>query len=1236
MDDAGNYESTINSYSWTVSGSLPAAVINNLPARYTKLRNISISIDGNNVKYYKYSFNGFTSELLSTDEIISYTNLPDGTYTLEVTGYSSLDETSAGPVVTQTWTVDNTAAECSLSNLPLTPTNSQQTYIVVGSAAGDVVKYCYRVNGGAMSGIYEVSAPIELSALPQGDYKLEVFGIDAAGNQQADGSATIWNWSVDITSPRVELENLPAKSSAVNHATITVVSGDVKAYKYILDSNSLTSEITIAESGTISLTGLVDGYHTISVVGRDESGNWQSLRDATEYTWLIDTNAPTAAITDYPAAVSNKTSNITFTISGAGVVKYRYSLDSDSNYGVEYDRYTQSGITVGDVTPLGTGSHTLYVIACDSAGNWQSKLSPYVTTYTWIIDTSVAEAVLDNLPGTETKVNGINIVVKGTGITKYKYNLDQQGWVGGTDGVDAGDTNPISAAGLSEGGHTLSVIGFNGLQWQSLTSPTTFSWTVDTSAPVAELKSVPDLITSSSVSNFTMGGNGVYAYRYYIEPGTYGSQILMSENQVITTGALGNGSHIIHIKGIDQAGNEQTNETTYTWTIDTTTPAAELSGTPDALTKDTSINIAVYCTNIATYKYKLDSSDWSIELDSTNYITRVGLSAGNHTLLVMAKNTSGTWQITPTSCYWTIDITPPSADDITLGNLPANPTSSISANITVGGSIVAYQYKLDSSSWSSELSAIASDGKNVIALSGLASTSHTLLVIGKDVAGNWTDRTQAKSYTWVVDTSNPIAIIENTPNAITSETGIDLLITGTGLTSYIYSFDNGVTWSGDCSLASHIIMTGLSDGLKTIMVKGRSSSYEQTTATTFSWTIDTAAPVAELADTPASVTYDTSININVGGTDVVAYQYSFDNVNWIPAGSEKSADYNIVVSGLSVGTHTIYVRGRDNTMDVSLNYSNWQGNTGQPAVTSYTWTIVEPPIVSPPVYDTGNYSNNALLVFSWTSPTGTADVKIQISSDPDFDYDAGHIVYGGEDGISIGKFNGYSYTVTDQTIKTYYARVSVNTASGLPVTDTSWKAWGTPCSDGITIVGGIKGIVINALTNAVVAGATINLYDYDNTLRTTTTSDTGTGNFGFVNVPIAQLSPNTSYHLSVTASGYGITSKSNIVVVIGENTDVGSIYIMPSGATASSITGSIIDANDGDPLLSATVTLYDGNQTLVTKNSSGGTLTNPWTSTSSNSFTFASVAPGVYTMVISRSDYYNLSIDNVTVKRQRR
>lgn len=208
-----------------------------------------------------------------------------------------------------------------------------------------------------------------------------------------------------------------------------------------------------------------------------------------------------------------------------------------------------------------------------------------------------------------------------------------------------------------------------------------------------------------------------------------------------------------------------------------------------------------------------------------------------------------------------------------------------------------------------------------------------------------------------------------------------------------------------------------------------------------------------------------------------------------------------------------------------------------------------------------------MLVIRKSDDTFCSDVRSfnnLIKADSDFDYDAGHIVYGGEDGISIGKFNGYSYTVTDQTIKTYYARVSVNTASGLPVTDTSWKAWGTPCSDGITIVGGIKGIVINALTNAVVAGATINLYDYDNTLRTTTTSDTGTGNFGFVNVPIAQLSPNTSYHLSVTASGYGITSKSNIVVVIGENTDVGSIYIMPSGATASSITGSIIDANDGD------------------------------------------------------------------------
>ncbi len=1217
IDDAGNVETTVNSYSWTVSESQPAVMINNSPASFTKLRNINLSISGNNVLYYKYTFNGFTSELLSIDQVISYRDLADGTYALEVTGYSSQDESSAGTPVTLTWTVDNVVPVCTLSNLPLTPTNSQQTYIMVGSAAGDVVKYRYRVNNGAISGLYDVSSPLELNALPQGEYKIEVFGVDAAGNQQADASGTVWNWTVDITSPRVVLENLPAKSSAVNHAAIRVTGTDVKAYKYLLDSGTLTNEITLAESGIISLTGLADGYHTISVIGRDQAGNWQSLRDATEYTWLIDTNAPTATITDYPAAVSNKTSNITFTVAGIGVVKYRYSLDSDSNYGVEYDRFTQSSIVLGDGNPqsqypdpLSTGIHTLYVIGCDSSGNWQSASSSTVTKYTWTIDTGVPEAVLTGTPPSETKLNSISIIV--TGVAKYKYNLDQQGWSGE---ITADAANPIAATGLTEGGHTLSVIGADAYdKWQSITSPTTLAWIVDTTPPVAEFKSLPNSITSSSVSSFTITGNGVYAYRYYIDSGTYGVQKFMSESQVITTGALDNGSHTIHVKGIDQAGNEQTSETTYTWTVDSTTPAAVLNGLPSALTKETSINISVNCTNIVSYKYKLDSADWSIEFDSTSSITRVGLSAGSHSIQVLAKNSAGTWQIIPTSYSWTIDVTPPTADDIILSNLPANPTNLTTASITVGGSIAAYQYQLDGGAWGSET--LTSEK---ITLSGLGSTSHTIKVIGKDTAGNWTDRSAAKSYTWVIETvDNPVAEIKGTPNSLTSVTGVDLTIIGTGLTKYIYSIDSGA-WSAEIDIATHIILTGLSDGLHTIRVRGMNGSYTQTTATEFSWTIDTVAPVAVLADTPADGTYDTSININVGGTDVVAYQYSFDNVNWIPDGSEKSADYNIVVSGLSLGSHTIYVRARDNTMDAVLNYSNWQGNTGQPAVTSYTWTIVEPPITSPAVFDSGNNSNNASLNFSWTLPGSAADVKIQIASNSSFADDT--IIYGGHDGISIGLVNGYTYAVTSQTIKTYYARVSVNTASGVPVTDASWKDWGS-ASDGISIVGGIKGVIINALTKAVVEGATIELFDNTNTRISTATSDTGSGNFAFVNVPVAQLSPNTSYHLSVSMTGYGTTSKSNIVVVIGQDTDLGRIYLMPDGATSSTISGTIIDANDGAFIYSATVTIYDGDQNVVYTTTLGSSV---------NTFTTPSLNAGIYTMVLSKSGYFSLQVDNIIV-----
>lgn len=89
------------------------------------------------------------------------------------------------------------------------------------------------------------------------------------------------------------------------------------------------------------------------------------------------------------------------------------------------------------------------------------------------------------------------------------------------------------------------------------------------------------------------------------------------------------------------------------------------------------------------------------------------------------------------------DTTPPIA---VLSNLPSNPTSATTVDITVGGAdVVAYKYKLDGGNWSTE-TPIATH----IQASGLSESLHTLSVVGKDSAGNWKPENEATTYTWTI------------------------------------------------------------------------------------------------------------------------------------------------------------------------------------------------------------------------------------------------------------------------------------------------------------------------------------------------------------------------------------------------------------------------------------------------------------------------------------------------------
>jgi len=1239
IDSAGNEQTDSTVYSWKTATTTPVPVLGNVPSRYTKNRSVSITVGGYNVNYYGYSLNDEEhSDSISVETPITIDNLSDGTYTLEVIGSTKAnDPDSEGEPVIKTWTVDNVAPVCTISNLPEEISNSQAINISVSSDEGDVVSYRYRLdvdgNAGELSGVYPVSMALELTALPENDYTLRVMGIDAAGNMEDASMAALYSWTVDITPPRANLLNLPDEVNGIvtgisNSSDLNVgVNGTGSvAYRYLLDGGTWSSEIPVSQN--IVVYNLSDGYHTLSVITRDEAGNWQRINDPTEHVWLVDTEPPVALLTDVPASVTNIQS-ADIAVGGVGVYKYRYRLKYGSNswtdLSPEYEKTMTPRITLPKsnlFSPFNDflieGQYTIEVQAIDRAGNRQPL--DELTSYSWTVNMTLPAAELQNKPALTTSANSASITV--TNVVSYRYKFDNDFTFSSEITADG---NPIVLGPLTEGPHTLSVIGKNsqGL-WQNYEAATIYEWTIDWTPPMVALTNRPPSVTADQSANFTVSGIGVYAYRYALDPPdpnnmTFGSMVLIDNDNTINLVNLAAGQHTLYAIGRDEAGNWQSasNATMHTWQIDTSMPTAVFNPSylPPAKTNTTSISVPVSGSGVQYFKYKIDGGDWSGELAAGTPVAKSNLVSGAHTISAIGKNSAGTWQATPTTYQWQIDLTPPSASDITWSGLPANPTLVTSVNVTIGGAgITHYRYKINTAGWSAE-TAVATP----ITESGLGDNIYTLYVVGRDEAGNWLADTGAKTYTWRVDTNNPLATISNPPDDPSNLRTASIAIGGLDIQHYKYRFDSG-DWSSEwIEYTTPINLTSvqLTEGTHTLLVIGTknmeypdSDIFTQRTenATTYTWEVDVTPPEVELSNTPDSTTTDTFINIIVGGEDVIGYRFRLDDGDWEPAASDIYVNFPLKKS-LAVGDHTLEFIGRDSA-------GNWQNAT---QATTHTWAIVPPPLLSPAASDQGDITVSSPMIFTWTKPAGTANVKVLLSSNSNFTtiIDPGDTTrLGSLDGYVVGNVNNCEIVIDNSTVQQYFLKVSVHDTAGSQATDPGWKDWGTP-TDGISVVGGIKGKIKDAIGPNYIADATVAVrLDSGSQLVASTITDSN-GDFLAGNLPIGQ----GIYKLEITKSGYINTTKGGLTVSRGGETDAGLMFLVPTGASSGRISGTTVDANTGFVLAGSEIWIRDWKDDA----------TGPFTANSEGTFTTSTLEPGVYTISALRTGYYDLAVYNVVV-----
>ncbi|MEL6544453.1 MAG: Ig-like domain-containing protein, partial [Myxococcota bacterium] len=486
----GEEQVSPTSYLWVVDTTAPVATVS-APESPTRNTSVSVTVGGEGVENYRYRLDGAAySASTSVVVPISEVGLSEGAHTLEVLASDSLGNEQTIPTRV-TWLIDLTPPDDTVTEVtgaPGTVTVDDGVEIMIGGP--DIVGYFYELDDDPRQGQFPISTPLVLTELAPGPHVLRIFGVDSAGNIQSP--PTIINWTIDPDAI-VAIVSAPPSITNLDPVVLSVSGDGVASYRYSLESPDGETQgfgpfpVSTPLSVDTSASVPAEGLYTVAVIGIDGVGAEQPT--PTEVSFVVDRTAPVAVLGNLPQSTTNQTF-LNASVGGTDVVRYRCRLDGGALEG-PFD--TSTPIAVDD---LPDGAHTVDVFGSDVAGNEQA--SP--TSYTWSVDTGNVTAVLSNLPAEFTAETSAQITVSGTGVETYRYRLDSGAPVG-----DFPVAQAIELSGLSDGFHSLEVFGISGLGTvQSF--PTTHTWTVDTSEPVAVLRDPPPATTSDSEFSLAVEG----------------------------------------------------------------------------------------------------------------------------------------------------------------------------------------------------------------------------------------------------------------------------------------------------------------------------------------------------------------------------------------------------------------------------------------------------------------------------------------------------------------------------------------------------------------------------------------------------------------------------------------------------------------------------------------------------------------------------------------------------------
>ncbi|MGH3060334.1 MAG: Ig-like domain-containing protein, partial [Gaiellaceae bacterium] len=565
---------------------------------------------------------------------------------------------------------------------------------------------------------------------------------------------------------------------------------------------------------------------------------------------------------------------------GAGTWTDVGAADTTSPYSVSFD-----------TTAVADGLYDLRAVATDVAGNTGTATA---VVNRRIDNTAPSSTIAFPAASTTYSAAGWNAGCgtsgfcgtysdgTGSGVSTVQVSIRQGAgnyWSGGSfsSGTEVWDAAGLSAGNWSyafaaasfpaDGSYTVRVRATDAAG--NVQTPTSRTFTLDTTAPQTTIDSNPTDPTSSTGADFTFSASeGGSSFECRLDGGAWGA---CTSPQ--SYAGLSDGSHTFGVRATDAVGNQDGSPATYTWLVDTAAPSSTVTfpaaageyngagwdagcatsglcgtyGDAGSGVADVEVSIrqgtgdywdgAAFTSASEVWNAATLAGDWSYAFPASSFPTN-----GDYTVRARARDAAGNTE-TAASLTFTVDTAAPQT---TIDSTPTDPTGSTGADFefsaSEGGST--FECRLDGGAWGACTSPQS--------YAGLGDGSHTFDVRAADPAGN-TDGTPA-AFTWLVDTA--------APSSTTSFPAVAGEYNSAG-------WDAGCATSGLCGTYAD----GTGSGVQTVEVSIRQGSGDYWDGSAFSSTTEVwnAATLAagdwsyalDAADLPA----DGSYTVRVRATD---------------------------------------------------------------------------------------------------------------------------------------------------------------------------------------------------------------------------------------------------------------------------------------------------------------------------------------------------------------------------------